>query len=98
MNGRLQDKHKEIEAKLRRGLQTLSEASAQDKDKLGMALITIHSALEDFIRFEVVRKAPDLRERVEDVQQTRWNHLLDYGRIYLGFSDSDCRRINDANS
>jgi hypothetical protein len=92
------DPREEIRSKLRRGLQSLSEASQQDQDKLGMALIAIHSALEDFIRSEVARKAPELRERIEDVRQTRWNQLLDYGRVYLGFTAGDCSAINDANT
>src|SRR5687768_16189983 len=88
------DKHARMHAKLREGLQILSEASNEDKFKLNAALIKLHSALEDFVRIGVAQKAPHLRVTVEDVKQTAWNDLIAYGKQYLVFSESDARIIS----
>ncbi len=92
-----QDKRAQMHAKLREGLQILSEASNEDQYKLNAALIKLHSALEDFVRIGVAQKAPYLREAVEDVRQTTWNDLIAYGKQYLGFSERDARIISVAN-
>ena len=92
-----QDKYAQMHAKLREGLQILSESSNEDKYKLNAALIKLHSALEDFVRIEVAQKAPHLRDTVEDVRQTSWNDLIAYGKQYLGFSESDARIISALN-
>jgi hypothetical protein len=92
-----EDKYTQMQAKLREGLQILSEASNEDKYKLNTALIKIHSALEDFVRIGVAQKAPHLRATVEDVKQTAWNDLIAYGKQYLGFSESDARLISALN-
>src|SRR5688572_28065448 len=83
--------------KLRDGLQILSETSDEDGSNLGMALIKIHSALEDYVRLEVGKRAPSLKEKVEDLRLTQWKDLLDYSKTYLGFTYDDARIINDAN-
>ena len=92
-----QDKHAQMHAKLREGLQILSEASNEDQYKLNAALIKLHSALEDFVRIGVAQKAPHLRGAVEDVKQTTWNDLIAYGKQYLGFSERDARIISVVN-
>ena len=84
-----QDKHAQMHAKLREGLQILSEASNEDQYKLNAALIKLHSALEDFVRIKVAQKAPHLRDTVENVRQTSWNDLIAYEKQYMGFSESD---------
>jgi len=86
-----------MHAKLREGLQILSEASREEKYKLNAALIKLHSALEDFVRIAVAQRAPHLRDKVEAVEQTAWNELIAYGKQYLGFSESDARIIRAAN-
>ena len=92
-----EDKYTQMQAKLREGLQILSRASNEDKYKLNAALIKLHSALEDFVRIGVAEKAPNLRDKVEDVKQSAWNDLIAYGKQYLGFSESDARIISAAN-
>jgi hypothetical protein len=92
-----QDKYAQMHAKLREGLQILSEASNAEKYKLNAALIKLHSALEDFVRIAVAQRAPHLRVKVEDVKQTAWNELIAYGKQYLGFSERDARIISAAN-
>src|SRR5688500_11807875 len=91
-----QDKYAQMHAKLREGLQILSEASKEEKYKLNAALIKLHSALEDFVRIAVAQRAPHLRDKVEDLRQTDWNELIAYGKQYLGFSESDARIIGAA--
>ena len=86
-----------MHAKLREGLQIVSEASDEQKYKLNAALIKLHSALEDFVRIRVSQKAPHLRDKAEDVEQTGWNDLIAYGEQYLGFLESDARLIRAAN-
>src|SRR5688572_18880190 len=92
-----QDKYAQMQAKLREGLQILSEASREEKYKLNAALIKLHSALEDFVRIAVAQRAPHLRDKVEAVEQTAWNEHIAYGKQYLGFSESDARIIRAAN-
>ena len=92
-----QDKHAQMHAKLREGLQILSEASNEDQYKLNAALIKLHSALEDFVRIGVAQKAPHLRGAVEDLKQTTLNDLIAYGKQYLGFSERDARIISVVN-
>jgi hypothetical protein len=65
-----QDKYARMHAKLREGLQILSEASNAEKYKLNAALIKLHSALEDFVCIGLLQTAPHLRDKVEDVRQT----------------------------
>ena len=92
-----QDKYAQMHAKLREGLQIVSEASHEEKYKLNAALIKLHSALEDFVRIRVSQKAPHLRDKVEDLRQTGWNELIAYGEQYLGFLESDAQMIRAAN-
>ena len=92
-----QSKYAQMRSKLQGGLEKLKEISTDDNDGMGTALIKLHGAMEDFVRLEVAQKAPHLRETVEDLKQTNWNDLLDYGREYLNFSDNDCKIISNAN-
>jgi hypothetical protein len=91
------DKYAEMHLKLREGLQILSDAAEGDSYRLGMALIKLHGALEDYIRLEVARRAPSLRAEVEDARKTTWKDLIGYGKQYLRFSEMDARTITDAN-
>jgi hypothetical protein len=91
-----QDKYAQMHAKLREGLQILSEASQEEKYKLNAALIKLHSALEDFVRIAVAQRAPHLWDKVEDLRQTDWNELIAYGEQYLGFSERDAGIIRAA--
>jgi len=86
----------EMQTKLREGLQILEEASEEDRDRLGLALIKLHGALGDYLHFELSEKAPHLRLEAQDVSQTSWQDLIRYGQQYLGFSEGDARMISDA--
>ena len=97
MNAR-QNKYEQMQSKLNEGLEKLEELSEDDSDRMGIVLIKLHGALEDFVRLEVAEKAPHLREAVEDAKQTNWKNLLDYGKTYLGFTENDCRIITEANN
>ena len=89
------DPYDEIQSKLREGLRILGEASEEDRDQLGLALIKLHGALEDCIRLELSRKVSHLRLELEDAGTT-WKDLLVYGKQYLEMSESDGRLISDA--
>ena len=88
--------HDEAQTKLREGLRILDEASEEDRDRLGLALIKLHGTLGDYLHFELSQKAPHLRLEGQDASQTSWQDLIRYGQQYLEFSDSDARMIFDA--
>lgn len=92
-----QDRYDQMQIKLQKGLRGLSEDTPKDPEALGMALIRLHGALEDFIRLEVAQKKPDLAHIVEDVNQTTWRDLIGYGKQYLGFTENDARLISKFN-
>ena len=48
------------------------------------------------MRIAVAQRAPNLRDKVEDLRQTGWDELIAYGKQYLGFSESDARIIRAA--
>ena len=85
-----------MQKKLREGLRILEEASEEDRDRLGLALIKLHGALADCIRLELSQKAPQLGLEVQDASRTSWQDLIRYGQQYLEFSESDARMISDA--
>ena len=93
-----QDKYAQLQAKLHEGLQTLVEAPESDRRLLGVALIQIHGAMEDFVRFELVRKVPHLRAEVEDVKKSSWRELIIYCKQYLGYDEADVDSILAANA
>ena len=92
-----ENKYRLMQDKLHEGLEKLEELSEDDTDRMGLVLIKLHGAMEDFVRLEVGAKAPQLREIVEDARQTNWKSLLDHAKTYLSFSEEDCRIITEAN-
>jgi hypothetical protein len=92
-----QDKYAQMQSKLEEGLRLLSNASDEDRYFLGVALIKIHGALEDFVRLELAKRAPSLRLEVEDAGKTSWKDLIQYGKKYLRLSERDIQTINEAN-
>lgn len=90
------DLYDEMQKKLRDGLRLLEEASEQDRDRLGLALIKLHGALADCLRLELAQAAPGLGIEVQDESRTSWPELIRYGQRYLGFTVSDVRRISEA--
>ena len=87
------DHHSDIQKKLQEGLRLLEESSEQDRDRLGLALLKLHGALADCIRFELSQKAP---HTIQDTSQASWQDLMRYGRQYLGLSESDARLMSEA--
>jgi hypothetical protein len=93
-----QSKYAQMQIKLEEGLRILESTIEEDDPfTLNAALIKLHGAMEDFVRLEVARKAPHLRDTVEDLRNTNWKTLLDLGRTYLKFTQKDCDIINEAN-
>jgi hypothetical protein len=92
-----EDKYAQIQSKIQRGLKNLKESTGNDGFKLGMALVLLHGALEDFFRLELALKAPHLRSEVEDLRKTSWRELIDYGKKYLKLSENDAFIIMNAN-
>lgn len=86
----------EMQKKLREGQAILEEASEEDRDRLGRALIKLHGALADFILLELSQRAPHLGLEVKDASRISWQELIRYGQQYLGFSESEARLISDA--
>ncbi|HEX5836345.1 MAG TPA: hypothetical protein VFY26_00850 [Anaerolineales bacterium] len=87
------DHDSDVQQKLQDGLRLLEEASEQDRDRLGLALLKLHGALADCIRLELSQKAP---HTVRDVSQASWQDLIRYGRQYLGLSEGDARLMSEA--
>ena len=92
-----QDKYAQMQSKLREGLQILSQASSEDGYQLGVALLKLHAALEDYFRLEIAKRAPSLRMEVDDPKKTSWNELIRYGKQYLRLTEEDARIIVEAN-
>jgi hypothetical protein len=88
-----------IDEKLQLGLQRL-EQSGDNPDLLGIALVTLHGALEDYFRDSLAAN-PDLpyeqQMLVQDRRQVQWKDLLELIQQYGGLSDADCRRVMQAN-
>jgi hypothetical protein len=97
MNMQQPDKYAQMQSKLEEGLKILTNASDGDSYILGIALIKIHGALEDFVRLELARRAPSLRMEVEDAGKTTWKDLIYYGKKYLRLTERDVQTINEAN-
>lgn len=81
--------------KLQLGLQRLSKAG-NDPDLLGLALISLHGALEDYFRNWLSTNSsvpPSQREAVLDARQIQWKGLLDLMQQYGSLNDSQRRYI-----
>lgn len=81
--------------KLRLGLQRLSKAG-NDPDLLGLALISLHGALEDRFRNWLSTNPsvpPSEREVVLDARKMQWKGLLDLMRQYGGLNDNQRQYI-----
>ena len=81
--------------KLQQGLEKLKQTSPEDIAGMGMALIDLHGALEDFIRWQLAQKAPHLRAAAED-PRTSWQDLLRHSQAQLGFTENDRSIITEA--
>lgn len=71
------------------GIERLSKAG-NDPDFLGMALISLHGALEDYFRDWLSSNSsvpPSIREIVIDTRKTHWKGLLDLMQQYGGLKD-----------
>ena len=81
--------------KLQLGLQRLSKAG-DDPDFLGMALISLHGALEDYFRSWLSSNSsvsPSKREVVLDARQMQWKGLLDLMQQYGSLNDNQRQYI-----
>lgn len=85
--------------KLELGLQRMAKAG-DDPDLLGLALQSIHGALEDYFRARLaadLHMPPDQREAVLDQKQVQWKELLDAMQLYGNLSPQDRELIWRAN-
>ncbi|MBK9713576.1 MAG: SH3 domain-containing protein [Kouleothrix sp.] len=77
--------------KLTLGLQRLAKAG-DDADLLGLALQSIHGALEDHFRAKLAADQhlpPDQRAAVLDPKKVQWKDLLDAMQLYCDLSQPD---------
>lgn len=87
-----------VEEKLRRGF-GLIERSSSDSDLLGVALIAIHSALEDYLRGELSNNpgvSAEERQRLIR-REIGWLPLVELAQRQLGLSEEQRRIILSAN-
>ena len=85
--------------KLELGLQRLAKAG-DDPDPLGLALQSIHGALEDTFRAQLAadpQMPSDQREAVLDPKRVQWKDLLDAMQLYGNLSVQDRELIWRAN-
>ena len=76
-----------MDDKLKRGLRQLAEAG-HDKDKLGMSLISLHGALEEFFRSQLAAEiAAD--ENEQGRRRTDWQDLLNLWQKHRTLSHRD---------
>lgn len=82
------------------GMDRLAKAK-EEPDLLGLAMLSIHGALEDQFR-QMLASLPRLsaaeRFRVQDVSQVQWRELCDLMQKYVGLSDQDVKYIMQMNS
>lgn len=80
--------------KLEQGKNRLEQAG-NEPVMLGSALISLHGALEDYIRFFAVTQpeiALDQQKEILDRRQTQWQQLLDFAETY-SLIDTQGRQI-----
>jgi hypothetical protein len=85
--------------KLAQGLQRLKQAG-DNNERLGLALLSIHGALEDHFRAWLAanRQFPaDQRALLENRQQVNWDKLLEWMQRYGALSGDVARQIRQAN-
>lgn len=82
------------------GMDRLAKAK-EEPDLLGLAMLSIHGALEDQFR-QMLASLPQLsaaeRLRVQDVSQVQWRELCDLMQKHVGLSDRDVKYIMQMNS
>ena len=87
--------HQQNQDKLQLGLQRLSKAGS-DPDMLGLALISLHGALEDYFRNWLSTNSSvshSEREAVLDTAQVQWKGLLDLMQQYGGLNNNQRQYI-----
>jgi hypothetical protein len=85
--------------KLKLGLERLSKAE-KDRDLLGLALISLHGALEDHFRYWLKSNSSvplSKREFIFNFKQIQWKDLLDLMQQYGGLNKNQCNYIFDMN-
>ena len=82
--------------KLQRGLRQLAEAG-HDKDKLGMSLISLHGALEEYFRSQLAAEIA-LDENEQGRRRTDWQDLLNLWQRHRSLSYRDRELVFAKNS
>ena len=85
--------------KLNKGRDRLNKAG-NDSDMLGLALTSIHSALEDACRNWL--SAPKIKQQhgidVQNNAEASWQNLLELMPKYCGWSEQDVKYVRRMNS
>ncbi|HEY9612543.1 hypothetical protein [Allocoleopsis sp.] len=82
------------------GMDRLAKAK-EEPDLLGLAMLSIHGALEDQFRqilASLLQLSVAERHRVQDVSQVQWRELCNLMQKYVGLSDGDVKYIMQMNS
>lgn len=87
-----------VQQKLQKGRDRLNKAG-NDSDLLGLALTSIHGALEDACRNWL--SAPAIRQQhgidVQNKSEANWQNILELMPRYCGWSDRDVRYVRKMN-
>lgn len=88
-----------VQQKLQKGRDRLNKAG-NDSDLLGLALTSIHGALEDACRNWL--SAPAIKQQhgvdVQNKSEANWQNVLELMPRYCGWSDRDVRYVRKMNS
>lgn len=76
-----------------RGAQERLASGTTDVDKLSIALLKLHGALEDRLRELLAAKLPLERNEIYDTKEFNWPQIVDYARVHLGMAYADSSEI-----
>lgn len=76
-----------------RGAQERLASGTTDVDKLSMALLKLHGALEDRLRELLAAKLPLERNEINDTKEFNWPQIVDFARAHLGMAYADSSEI-----
>jgi hypothetical protein len=87
----------EAHTKLALGWERLDKAG-DDTELLGLALVSLHGALEDHYRAVLAEISPELRERVTDRREVQWRELLDLMTEHAGLPAQTRQQVMQTNA
>ena len=81
-----------------RGAQERLASGTTDVDKLTIALLKLHSALEDRLRELLAARLPSRRSEIYDLNAFHWQQIVENAQQYLGMSATDASAILKVNN